>query len=118
MLLLLLTATLGATSTAQEKRTSSQSFSGGQKTYSETEVSVLIDSVRAEAEEAIESAWDDGYKAGVLAYAPEAEGLRVVADSLRAESPRFAVPVWQVPVWTFAGLALGFGAGWLVRTVQ
>lgn len=118
MLLTLLLATLAATSTAAEKSSLSMTSGGGQKTYSETEVSALLDAVRAEAAAAIERAWDDGYKAGVLAYAPEAEGLRVMNESLRAESARLSVPAWHVSVWTAAGLALGFGAGFIIRSVQ
>lgn len=90
----------------------------GQRTYSEAEVSALLDAVRSEAASAIERAWDDGYKAGVLAYAPEAEGLRVMNESLRAESKQLTVPAWHVPVWTAAGLALGFGAGFIARSVK
>ncbi|MDE5899332.1 MAG: hypothetical protein K2H09_08745 [Treponemataceae bacterium] len=96
----------------------SQTSSGGRKTYSEAEVSALLDAVRAEAAAAIEGAWDDGYKAGVLAYAPEAEGLRVMADSLRVESARLTVPVWHVPVWAAAGIAVGFCGGYLARMAQ
>lgn len=118
MLLTLLLAVIAVTSTAAEKSKLSMISGDGQRTYSEAEVSALLDAVRSEAASAIERAWDDGYKAGVLAYAPEAEGLRVMNESLRAESKQLTVPAWHVPVWTAAGLALGFGAGFIARSVK
>lgn len=118
MLLTLLLAVIAVTSTAAEKSRLSMISGDGQRIYSEAEVSALLDAVRSESASAIERAWDDGYKAGVLAYAPEAEGLRVINESLRAESKRLTVPAWHVPVWTAAGLALGFGAGFIARSVK
>lgn len=118
MLLTLLLAVIAVTSTAAEKSSWSTTSTDEQRTYSEAEVSALLDTVRTEAASAIERAWDDGYKAGVLAFAPEVEGLRIMNDSLQTESKRLAVPVWHVPVWTAAGLVIGFGAGFIARSVK
>ena len=114
MLLVLSIALIGGTTTAAGGTASSPPFSGGRMTYSAAEVRELIDAVRAEAAAAIADARNDGYKAGVLEYAPQAEGLRVVNESLRRESERLTVPAWHVPVWAAAGVAAGFIGGFWV----
>lgn len=114
MLLVLSIALLGGTTTAGGGTALSPPSSGARRTYSADEVRAMVDAVRADAAAAIEDAWNDGYKAGVLEYAPQAEGLRVVNESLRRESGRLTVPAWHVPVWAAAGVAAGFIGGFCV----
>ncbi len=112
--LILSIALLGGTTTADGKTASSPGSYGARTTYSADEVREMVDAVREEAAAAIVEAWNDGYKAGVLEYAPQAEGLRAVSESLRRESGRLTVPVWHVPVWAAAGVAAGFIGGFWV----
>ncbi len=75
------------------------------------DVLLLVDQLKAEADKAIENAFDEGYKAGVLEYAPENEALKTVNESLKADLKKektvLKLPLWTVPVSFISGFAAG-----------
>lgn len=77
------------------------------RNYSGSEVAALIQIVEQEAEQAIDRAFDEGYKRGLLASAPEAEYWRVKASRYETEITRLKRERW---LFAFGG----FGAGFIV----
>jgi hypothetical protein len=81
------------------------------KTYTSDEVSVFLDIATEEADKAIEQAYADGYKAGLLVAAPSESYWRELSASLQndltKEQRRIVLPWWSVP----ASIVLGFAGG-------
>lgn len=86
------------------------------KNYTGDEVAELLDDVMSEAESSVESAWNDGYKTGVLEYAPKLESLQVLNEATKAEldvSQKLnnkKLPGWTAPLL----FALGFATAGLI----
>lgn len=76
--------------------------------YSGSEVAQLIQIVEQEAQAAIDRAFDEGYKQGLLAGVPEAEYWRVKAERYEADITRLKRERW---LFAFGGLGAGFIAG-------
>jgi hypothetical protein len=91
-------------------------------TYSGQTVQAIIDAIIAEANAEIETAFAEGYKQGVLEYAPETERLSVISKSLwlelEKERRRAVIPVWQSALWTAGGALVGSGIGYLFGRFQ
>ena len=68
----------------------------------------LIQIVEQEAEEAIDRAFNEGYKQGLLAGVPEAEYWRVKAERYEAEINRLKR---ERLIFAFGGLGTGFLLG-------
>lgn len=84
--------------------------------YTGSQVERLIQIVEQEAEEAIDRAFNEGYKQGLLAGVPEAEYWRVKAERYEAEINRLKR---ERLIFAFGGLGTGFllggGFGFMIR---
>lgn len=84
--------------------------------YNGSEVAQLIQIVEQEAQAAIDRAFDEGYKQGLLAGVPEAEYWRVKAEQYEADITRLKRERW---LFAFGGLGAGFivggGLGFTIR---
>lgn len=106
-------------SESQQSRTTSGNEFGIDltRTYTGDEVAVMLDIVAEEADRAIENAYQEGYKAAVLEYAPQNEGLRTLSEHLRTELDdernKLKTPLWTIPLF----VAVSFIAGWTVKAV-
>ena len=74
------------------------------RNYTGSEVLELIVIVEQEAEQAIEKAFNEGYKQGLLAAAPDAEYWRVRSLQYEAEITRLKKERW---LYAFGGLGAG-----------
>ncbi len=85
------------------------------RTYTGSEVAELLGIMAEEADKAIESAYQEGYKAAVLEYSPENERLRSLAESiklnLKEERKKISLPMWLVPI----AAGVSFVSGWLLK---
>lgn len=81
------------------------------ETYSGTLVLELLEAVQTEAEHAIEAAYEDGYKQGLLESAADAEYYRVQTAELQAEAERLMQAKqrsrWLYPVCLLGGALAG-----------
>lgn len=109
------------TSFAQQKTKSSRTSASecgidSASSYTGSEVAEMIQVVAEEAERAVDRAFDEGYKQGLLAAAPEAEYWRVKAEQREAEIAWLKKEKW---LYAFGGLGAGFlvggGIGFAVR---
>ena len=120
--LLFLSLTLATQTTwAEKKRESEPTSESGlgidlTRNYTGSEMAELLQIVEQEAERAIDRAFDEGYKQGLLAAAPDAEYWRVKASQYQAEITRLKKEKW---LFAFGGLGAGFlvggGFGFSVR---
>ena len=86
------------------------------KSYTGSEVMVLIQLVEQEAEQAVDRAFDEGYKQGLLAAAPDAEYWRVKSARYEAEVLRLKKEKWLYAFGGLgAGLLVGGGFGFTIR---
>ena len=114
LLLQILFLTLATqTSFAQSKTESNRTFGNEYgidltKSYTGSEVMELIVIVEWEAEQAIENAFNEGYKQGLLAAAPDAEYWRVKSARYEAEVLRLKKEKW---LYAFGGLGAGLIVG-------
>ena len=76
---------------------------------------LLVDQLKAEADAAIENAYDEGYKAGVQEYAPKLASLEVQIEWLKSENKKQNLEKWTIPLWTCGGAFAGFLGGWIIR---
>jgi hypothetical protein len=94
------------------------------RTYSGNEVLDLLTIMDEEAEASITSAYNEGYKAGILEYKPEAVRLQSVNESLQADAEKmrkqyaYSVPMWQIPLWTAGGLLFGYGLRYISELIK
>ena len=115
-LLMFLLVTLLMLPLLAEEKTSSNSSSTQpqiqlqQSFYTQEDVLLLVDQLKAEADKAIENAYDEGYKAGVQEYAPKLASLEV-----QLENKKKNLEKWTIPFWTCAGAFIGFSGGWFMR---
>jgi len=114
LLLQILFLTLATqTSFAQSKTESNRTFGNEYgidltKSYTGSEVMELIVIVEWEAEQAIENAFNEGYKQGLLAAAPDAEYWRLKSARYEAEVLRLKKEKW---LYAFGGLGAGLIVG-------
>lgn len=103
---------------AQPLAASSKSFASeqmnGSRSFSAQEVTALVESLMDEADASIEAAYAEGYKAGVLEFAPEEAALQEVNSHLLSELERMETAHGK-GLWT-AGF-IGAGAGVVVATL-
>ncbi len=86
------------------------------RNYTGSEVLELIVIVEQEAEQAIEKAFNEGYKQGLLAAAPDAEYWRVKSARYEAEVLRLKKEKWLYAFGGLgAGLLVGGGFGFTIR---
>ena len=113
-LLMFLLVTLLMLPLLAEEKTSSNSSSTQpqiqlqQSFYTQEDVLLLVDQLKAEADKAIENAYDEGYKAGVQEYAPKLASLEVQLEWLTRENKKSNLEKWTIPFWTCAGAFIGF----------
>lgn len=110
LLFLLLTT---QTSFAQKKTESKQDSASEYgidltRSYTGSEVLELIQIVEQEAEIAIDQAFNEGYKKGLLAAAPDAEYWRVKSSQHEAEITRLKKEKW---LYALGGLGVGLLVG-------
>ena len=76
----------------------------------------LIQIVEQEAQAEIDRAFDEGYKQGLLASAPDAEYWRVKAKGYETEITRLKRDKWLLALGGFgAGFLFGGGFGFSIR---
>ena len=105
-----------------QQKTESKKTSGNEygidlnRNYKGSEVLELLQIVEQEAEQAIDQAFNEGYKQGLLAAAPDAEYWRVKSLQYEAEITRLKKEKW---LYAFGGLGAGFlvggGIGFTIR---
>lgn len=115
--LVLTTQTIFAQKGTDSKPTSASEYGIDlNRNYTGSQVERLIQIVEQEAEQAIDRAFNDGYKQGLLAGVPEAEYWRVKATQYEAENKRLKRERW---IFGFGGLGMGFlfggGFGFTIR---
>ena len=110
----LLSLLLATQASYAQKRTESQPDSGNgygidlARSYTGSQVLAMIQAVEQEAELAIDEAFSEGYKQGLLAAAPDAEYWRAKFLQEEARPTRLKKEKW---LCAFGGLGAGFIAG-------
>ena len=116
LLVTLLTLPLLAEEKTSSSPTSTLEQTQSQKTfYTQEDVLLLVKQLKAEADAAIENAYDEGYKAGVQEYAPKLSSLEVQIEWLKSENKKQNLEKWTIPLWTCVGAGAGFLGGWIIR---
>lgn len=117
LLLTLATQTLSAQQKTESKQTSASGYGIDlNRNYTGSQVAQLIQIAEQEAEAAIDRAFDEGYKQGLLASAPEAEYWRIKASQYETEIMRLKRKRWLFALGGFgAGFITGGGLGLSVR---
>ena len=82
--------------------------------YTEAELETIVGIFFEETESGIERAFNEGYKQGVLEYAPKAAGLEAVKEDLQAECRRIRTR----RILQDTGIGLGcFAAGFMTSEI-
>lgn len=110
----LLTLLLMAQPLAGSSKSSASEPVNGSRSFSAQEVTALVESLMDEAEESIANAYAEGYKAGVLEFAPAEAALQEANSQLLAEVERLESAHGK-GLWS-AGF-IGAGAGVVVATL-
>lgn len=76
--------------------------------FSEAQIRMMVAQIQAEAERKINLAYDDGYKAGVLEYAPRAESAEQENSELKKE---LKSTKWHTCIYVTCSFAIGFISG-------
>jgi hypothetical protein len=77
-----------------------------------------------EADTAIQEAYGEGYKAGVLEYKPESAGQKAINQELESESAKMQsrlasnVPWWYVPVYSTGSFVLGIVTSEIINKIK
>lgn len=92
------------------------------RSYSSDEVAELLAIAEEEAEVSIKEAYAEGYKAGVLEYAPENARLEALNKSLEKDAKEMQTSIEMqktfsryLPVIFTAGILSSFAGGFVVR---
>ena len=109
----LLTLLLMAQPLAASSKSSASEPTEESRRFSRVEVTSLVEGLMADAEQSIANAYAEGYKAGVLEFAPAEAALQEANAQLLAEVERLET-AHDKGLWT-AGL-IGAGAGVVVAT--
>lgn len=116
LLVTLITLPLLAEEKTNSSPTSAPEQTQSQKTfYTQEDVLLLVEQLKAEANQAIENAYDEGYKAGVQEYVPKLASLEVQIEWLKSENKKQNLEKWTIPLWTCGGAVAGFLGGWIIR---
>lgn len=110
----LLTLLLMAQPLAASSKSSASEPVNGSRSFSAQEVTALVESLMDEAEQSIANAYAEGYKAGVLEFAPAEAALQEANAQLLAEVERLETAHGK-GLWS-AGF-IGAGAGVVVATL-
>lgn len=79
----------------------------------------LISEITLESEKQIDMAYDEGYKAATVFYAPKLRALEIQNEALSSELEKEKRKKWLIPVCSVAGAGLGFCGGLItIRLVQ
>ena len=79
----------------------------------------LISEITLESEKRIDLAYDEGYKAATVFYAPKLRALEIQNEALSSELEKEKRKKWLIPVCSVAGAGLGFCGGLItIRLVQ
>lgn len=105
-----------------QQKTESKKTSGNEygidlnRNYKGSEVLELLQIVEQEADLAIDRAFNEGYKQGMLAYAPEVEYWQTRAFQLQEEISKLKKDRWLYAVGGFGvGFLFGGGFGLTIR---
>lgn len=119
MLIILLLTLLTGRITCEPRNDSEKSLEMMQKTsqklFSEDEVLVLVEQLKAKAQEAISNAYDEGYKAGLKEYAPQLEAERFKVSQLEIQNKKLKSQTRQTPWFTIAGTSAGVFTGFIIK---
>lgn len=117
LFLTLATQTNFAESRTESSRTSASEYGIDlTRSYTGSEVAELIQIAEQEAEAAIDRAFDEGYKQGLLASAPEAEYWKTRSFQFEAELKKANRQKWLFAFGGFGcGLITGCGFGFSIR---
>ena len=74
-----------------------------------------MEKIKTESRMLIDKAYDDGYKAGMLEFAPELEGLRIQNEQLSYELKMNKRKWWEIPLFTVCGMGAGLFAGVMIN---
>lgn len=85
------------------------------RTYSADEVTEIVASVQNTAEEHIQLAWEDGYKAGALEFSPESERLKAEVSALKKKQLKRKI---TTPIYIISGAVVGFCTGYIFKAVN
>lgn len=114
LLLTLLFLTLTTQTSFAQKNTKSETIFENEygidldRSYTGSELLELIQIVEQEAEQAIDKAFNEGYKQGLLSAAPDAEYWRTKATKYESEIIRLKKNKW---LYALGGFGAGFIAG-------
>ena len=87
--------------------------------FSKYEVEQLISEITLESEKQIDMAYNEGYKAATIFYAPKLRALEIQNEALSSELEKEKRKKWLIPVYSVAGAGLGFCGGLItIRLVQ
>lgn len=87
--------------------------------FSKYEVEQLISEMTLEAEKKIDMAYDEGYKAATIFYAPKLRASEAKIEALSFELEKEKRKKWLIPVCSTVGAGLGFFGGLItIRLVQ
>ena len=87
--------------------------------FSKYEVDQLISEITLESEKQIDMAYDEGYKAATVFYAPKLRALEIQNEALSSELEKEKRKKWLIPVCSTVGAGLGFCGGLItIRLVQ
>ena len=106
---------------AQQKTESKQTLESEygidlKKSYTGSEVIALIKLVESEAEQAVDRAFDEGYKQGLLSGVPEAEYWKTRCSQLESKLSKERRRKWLFAFGGLgAGLITGCGLGFTIR---
>ncbi len=117
LLLTLATQTLSAQQKTESKQISASEYGIDlNRSYTGSQVAQLIQIVEQEAEAAVDRAFDEGYKQGLLAGVPEAEYWKTRCAQLESELSKANRQKWLFAFGGFgAGMLSGFGLGFTIR---
>lgn len=112
LLLVLATQTNWAQSRTESKQTSASEYGIDlNRNYTGSEVEALLNVVAEEADAAIDRAFDEGYKQGLLASVPEAEFWKAKCAELESEIARKNRTKW---IFALGGFGAGFFTGGVI----
>lgn len=118
LLLILLISLVMLKVTAEEKKNSKTTTNPKQTefsvTFSEEQIRQLVLQMQAEAAAQIDLSYDEGYKAGVLEYAPRAESAEQENFQLRKQ---LKSTKWNQSIMVPAAIVTGLIVGILVEKV-
>lgn len=123
---LLLTMLITQVNFAQSKQTSKKitikEFGiESKERYTQNELEAILNIVFEENSKSIEKAFNEGYKQGLLASAPDAAYYKTLSDGLQKECAalnarlRFRPPLWALPICFLGGAAAGFALSYIGR---